>query len=127
MMGKANAREKVKSKKIGHEAGKKMYRKGRITRHFKIRRRMRIVKRKGHEEFYDERKVYTGCYMACRNAHLSEQESAKRAAEICKDITSWMSEEKLVSSEQIFRKVIKELKQYSKDSAFMYETHRDIS
>ena len=88
---------------------------------------LQIVKRKGHTELYDERKVYGSCYFACRNAHLS----GKEAEEICKKvsaaITKWAKAQKAVSSNDIFRMLILELKKHNEDAAFLYETHRDIS
>jgi len=88
---------------------------------------LQIVKRAGHAEFYDERKVYGSCFFACRNAHLSEKE----AEEICKKVsaaaTKWIKTKKSVSSNDIFRMLINELKKHNEDAAFLYETHRDIS
>ena len=86
-----------------------------------------IVKRKGHTELYDERKVYGSCYFACRNAHLSEQEAEEISNKVCKAITKWIAKQKVVSSNDIFKKLIEELKKYNEDAAFLYETHRDIS
>ena len=88
---------------------------------------LKIVKRKGHTELYDERKVYGSCYFACRNAHLSEKESEKICSEVSKEITKWINKKKIVSSQDIFRILIQELKKHNGDAAFLYETHRDIS
>lgn len=88
---------------------------------------LQIVKRKGHTKIYDERKVYGSCYFACRSAHLSERD----AEEICKkatsSITKWIKSKKIVSSNDIFRMLINELKKHNEDASFLYETHRDIS
>ncbi len=88
---------------------------------------LQIVKRKGHTELYDKRKVYGSCYFACRNAHLSEQESKDICSKVCTAITKWIKAKKVVSSNEIFRILIQELKKHNEDAAFLYETHRDIS
>ena len=86
-----------------------------------------IVKRKGHAELYDEKKVYGSCYFACRNAHLSEIESEEICNKVCAAITKMISKKKIVSSNEIFKFLAQELKKYNEDAAFLYETHRDVS
>lgn len=86
-----------------------------------------IVKRKGHTEEFDERKVYASCYAACLNTQLKEEVSEKISEKVCKEIKTWTKKKKTVSSDEIFKKVIVAIRKYNKDAAFMYETHRDIS
>ncbi|MBI2102080.1 hypothetical protein HYT53_05720 [Candidatus Woesearchaeota archaeon] len=88
---------------------------------------LQIVKRKGHTELYDERKVYGSCFFACRNAHLSVQESEGICNKVTASVTKWVKTHKIVSSSDIFRALIQELKKHNEDAAFLYETHRDIS
>ncbi|HLC49958.1 MAG TPA: ATP cone domain-containing protein [Candidatus Nanoarchaeia archaeon] len=86
-----------------------------------------LVKRRGHVEHYDERKVYGSCYFACRNAHLSEQEAEHIAEKVSAVITKWVNRKKVISSNEIFHALIEEMKKHNEDAAFLYETHRDIS
>ena len=86
-----------------------------------------LVKRRGHVEHYDERKVYGSCYFACRNAHLSEREAEAICGKVCSSITKYISRKKSASSDEIFRMLIRELKKHNGDAAFLFETHRDIS
>lgn len=88
---------------------------------------LQIVKRKGHSELYDERKVYGSCFFACRNAHLSEKESEEICRKVSEAVTKWVKARKIVSSSDIFKMLIEELKKHNDDAAFLYETHRDIS
>ena len=88
---------------------------------------LQIVKRKGHSEMYDERKVYGSCYFACRNAHLSGEEAEAIASNVSAKATKWIRQKRVVSSNEIFRFIIHELRQHHEDAAFLYETHRDIS
>ena len=88
---------------------------------------LKIVKRMGHTEMYDERKVYGSCYFACRNAHLSEIESEIISEKVTAGVTRFVKSKKNISSDEIFRALIEELNKYNQDAAFLYETHRDIS
>ena len=88
---------------------------------------LQIVKRKGRTELYDERKVCGSCFFACRNAHLSEKEAEEICSKVCSAVTKWVKAKKIVSSNEIFKILIQELKKHNEDAAFLYETHRDIS
>ena len=98
-----------------------------IVERTKKRTELHIVKRKGHKELYDERKVYGSCYFACRNAHLSEIESEKICGNVTAAITKWAMKRKMVTSDEIFKNLVFELNKHNEDAAFLYETHRDIS
>ena len=98
-----------------------------VIKRYKHRTELKIVKRKGHTEVYDEKKVYGSCYFACRNAHLSEKEAEDICSKVCAAITKWANKQKIISSNDIFRALIGELKKHNEDAAFLYETHRDIS
>ena len=86
-----------------------------------------IVKRRGHKEKFDERKVYASCYAACLSSHLNRNYTEKICEVVTKYIKAWVKTKKEVSSTHIFKMVEKTLKKYNKDAAFMYKTHRDIS
>jgi transcriptional regulator NrdR family protein len=86
-----------------------------------------IIKRKGHQENFDERKLYASIYSAARISGLKEKESERIASKIVTSITSLIKGKGCVTSDSIFREAIKNLKKINKEIAFMYETHRDIS
>ncbi len=87
-----------------------------------------IVKRKGHKEKFDERKVYASCYEACLSCcHYNKKEAEKICEKVTKSIKAWIKNKEQVSSREVFKTVTKEIKKHSKEAAFMYETHRDIS
>lgn len=86
-----------------------------------------IVKRRGHAEEFDERKIYASSYAACLSTHIKPREAEKISEKVSKEIKAWASKRKAVDSSEIFRKVVAALKKHNKDAAFMYETHRDIS
>lgn len=86
-----------------------------------------IVKRKGHKQKFDERKLYASVYAACLSAHCKEEEAEATANLVSREIAKWIANKEEVSSDQIFEKVGEELEHLNKDAAFMYTTHRDIS
>lgn len=86
-----------------------------------------IVKRKGHKEEFDERKVYASSYSACLSIHLKEEESEKIAAKVTQKVKDFLKNKDEVTSGEIFDLVKDALKKYNEHAAFMYETHRDIS
>lgn len=102
------------------KAKKIMKREGDMTK-------LQIVKRRGHTEIYDERKVYASCFFACRNAHMGGQEAEEICKKVSSAITRWIKTRKAVSSNDIFNMIIQELKKHNEDASFLYETHRDIS
>ena len=85
-----------------------------------------IVKRRGHTEEFDERKVYASCYAACLSSHVPHMEAEKICEKVSKEIKTWARKKKQADSLEIFKKVISAMKKHNKDAAFMYETHRDI-
>jgi len=98
-----------------------------VIKKSKDRTELQIVKRRGHTEVYDERKIYGSCFFACRNAHLSEKEAEEICKKVSAAVTKWIKIKKVVSSNDIFKALTQELKRHNEDAAFLYETHRDIS
>lgn len=86
-----------------------------------------IIKRRGHNQAFDSRKVYGSVYFSCRNAHLTEIQSEKIADQVSKAIEQWVSKKKQISSQEIFEKIASILRSLDEDAAFLYATHRDIS
>ena len=86
-----------------------------------------IVKRKGHKEEYDEKKVYASAYAACKNAHLSDQEAESIADKVMKDVNDWVTGKTEVDYKQIFDQLTKSLAKHNEDASFLYETHMDVS
>ena len=86
-----------------------------------------VIKRKGHLQKFDERKVYASCYFACLNCHMVKMKAEKLCEKVTRDIKLWIKNKRKVSSDDIFRQMIKVLRKYDDDAAFMYETHRDVN
>lgn len=86
-----------------------------------------IVKRKEHEEPYDNHKVYASCYAACLNASLSRKEAETICAEVMADLDRWIEGKDMVRSKEIFKEITQSIHRRNKEAAFMYKTHLDIS
>jgi transcriptional regulator NrdR family protein len=82
-----------------------------------------IVKRKGHSEEFDEKKVYGSVYAACASAHCEECECEKTADEITKKIKKFVKSKKMIKSEDIRKRIETELKKKDEELAFFYEQH----
>ena len=84
---------------------------------------MIVVKRKGHTEKFDERKVYGSVYAACSSAHYGENLCEKNAEEITSKIRKFIRNKKSIESAQIRNKIAELLKRKNKELAFFYEQH----
>ena len=60
---------------------------------------------------------------------LEKENSTKEeiCKKICASVTKWIKTKRVVSSSEIFKILVQELKKHNEDAAFLYETHRDIS
>ena len=86
-----------------------------------------IVKRRGHEEEFDEKKVYASCYAACLSAHVEHMKAEKISEKVCKEVKKWVLKKKQVDSTEIFEEIANVMRKHNENAAFMYATHRDIS
>ncbi|HLD12406.1 MAG TPA: ATP cone domain-containing protein [Candidatus Nanoarchaeia archaeon] len=85
-----------------------------------------LIKRKGHHERFDERKLYASIYAAAMANHRHKKTAEELADIATKKIKKWVDSKKHISSEELFKETIKILKTIDKEVAFLYETHRDI-
>lgn len=86
-----------------------------------------IVKRKGHQEPYDNHKVYASCYAACLNAHIPKERAESICNSVMAEMDSWIAGKDEASSQQIFEETTRVMEKFDKDASFMYRSHRDIS
>jgi len=92
-----------------------------------VKKMKHIVKRKGREEHFDERKIYASCYAACLGTQMKHKQAETICEKVCKDMKVWVNDKAEINSTQIFRQMVKAIGKYSKEAAFLYETHRDIA
>ena len=86
-----------------------------------------VVKRGGHTEAYDQRKLYATVFSACIAVRVPEGEAELVAEKVCQDLDNWMKIKKEVTSHDIHRVAVKHLRVYNPDAAYIYEHHRNIS
>ncbi len=88
---------------------------------------MHIIKRKGHAELYKQKKAHHSIYKAGLNASLTRQEATTLATAITKQLNTWIHKKKTITAHQLFVKITELLNKKEKNTALMYETHRDLS
>ena len=86
-----------------------------------------IVKRAGHKESYDARKVYASVYAACLAVRIHPAEAELVADKVTQSINAWVTDKTQVTSQGIFLQVTEVLRSLNPDAAYMYRTHRDVS
>jgi len=86
-----------------------------------------IVKRRGHTERFDEKKLYASVYAACSITGMKEKQCEAVASSVNNAVKKSLARKKKVNSHEIMEKAAAALKKKSKEAAFMYETHMDVS
>lgn len=86
-----------------------------------------IIKRKGHKEPFDERKLYASVYAACTTLRVSDEE----AETISQMVTDEMKEEfkntEEIASDRLQKSTAQSLQKYHPDAAYIYKSHKDLS
>lgn len=85
-----------------------------------------IVKRAGHTELYDERKLYAAIFSACQSLREPEGSAELIADKVTKDINAWLDKKHEVTSNDIRAQAAKHLHVYHPDAAYMYLHHRVV-
>lgn len=86
-----------------------------------------IVKRKGHSEPYDERKLYASIYSALLSVRTPSGEAELVAGQVCEDLVNWLAGKHEITSYDIRLQATGHLQAYNHDAAYIYRHHRDIS
>lgn len=85
-----------------------------------------IVKRAGHTESYDERKLYASIYAACLAVREPAGSAELVAKEVVRLVGEWLGKKHEVSSHDIRLQAAKHLKAINPDAGFQYLHHRII-
>lgn len=89
-----------------------------------------IIKRKGHKEAYNERKVYASCYAAALNCHYTDEKAEALAQKVTAAVTRAVryhvahKHTAPITSHDIRNVVIKHIP--DPEVTFMYIHHLDI-
>jgi transcriptional regulator NrdR family protein len=85
-----------------------------------------IVKRAGHTEPYDERKLYASIYSACLSVREHSGSAELIAQQVVKDFEQWLDKKHEVTSNDIRKIATQQLKVINPDAAHIYLHHRVI-
>jgi transcriptional regulator NrdR family protein len=85
-----------------------------------------IVKRAGHTELYDEKKLYASIFSACLVMRESMESAELIAEKVCAHTNEWIEKKHEVTSNDIRHTAAKFLEPYNSDAAFMYKHHRVV-
>ena len=85
-----------------------------------------IVKRMGHTEAYDERKLYASIYAACQTVREPVGSAELIAEQVVADVNKWLEPKHEVTSNDIRVQAAKHLEVYNQDAGFMYLHHRVV-
>lgn len=84
-----------------------------------------IVKRLGHTEPFDERKLFASIYSACLAVTVPIGEAEIVADKVCRDVLEATKDKYELTSGDISRKASSFLKGYNKDANYIYlHSHR---
>lgn len=86
-----------------------------------------VIKRHGHTEHYDERKLYGSVYAAGLTALHQESFAENIATQVCAAIATWIPRQKNITSDMLRDKVHTLLMMIDKETAYLYFTHLDIN
>lgn len=82
-----------------------------------------VVKRKGHEEEFDERKVYVSVYEACASAHRDADECEYIAEDITSRVRALADSTDVLPAADIRALVNEELGKRDEELSFFYDMH----
>jgi transcriptional regulator NrdR family protein len=85
-----------------------------------------IVKRAGHSEPYDIRKLYASIYAACLSVREHPPTAELIAEEVGAGVSNWLEHKHEVTSNDIRRVAAKHLHAINPDAAYMYLHHRVV-
>ena len=87
----------------------------------------KIVKRHGHSEAFDVKKLYASIYASVISVRGPVATAELVAQAVTDSITEWMDAKHEVTSDDIRRTAAKHLKLLDPDAAQIYEHHRHYS
>jgi len=83
-----------------------------------------IVKRAGHTESFDPKKLYDSIYAAARALHESETQAGITAQRVCDEVSKWIKNKYEVTSKDISLQAEEHLKVLHPEVADIYKTQR---
>ena len=88
---------------------------------------MEVVKRKGHKEEFDERKLYASVYAACIAVRCTDEQAENLASIAAHETKQHFSGHKESASSELRKVAAEILHRFNPEAAFIYESHKDIA
>ncbi len=88
---------------------------------------MHIIKRRGHKQEFDEKKLYASVYAACLSLRMTEEQAELISNIVTHEVQQMFITQEEVSSRQLLKASSEVLHRLNPEAAFMYESHRDVS
>lgn len=86
-----------------------------------------LIKRAGHKEEFDNKKLYASVYASCLAAHENVKTAETTAELATKEVSEWVySKQTLITSNDIRKKAGEVLNKFNPDAAYSYIHHRII-
>lgn len=86
-----------------------------------------LIKRAGHKEEFDSKKLYASIYASCLAAHESIKTAESTAELVTKEVSNWVgAKHVIVTSNDIRKNAGNVLNKYNPDAAYSYIHHRII-
>ena len=85
-----------------------------------------IVKRKGHSEAYDVRKLYASVYSMCLAVHCSEEDAEGTAEKVVRHVDQWLEKKHEVTAHDIHSVALDRSMSLNPDAGFLYSNHRGM-
>lgn len=83
-----------------------------------------IVKRAGHEQPYDSKKLYASIYAACLSVREPVGTAEIVAAEVVESVEKWLEPKHLVTGNDLRRQAAKYLQAINPNAAYLYAHQR---
>jgi len=85
-----------------------------------------IVKRAGHSELYEEKKLYASIFAACLAVREPTGTAEVLAEKVVKDVESWLARKHEVTSNDIRHIASEHLHRYNIEASHLYHKQRTI-
>lgn len=85
-----------------------------------------IVKRAGHSETYDSKKLYASVYAACLSVRETPSVAELVAQKVVSEFNVWIKNKDEITSNDVRRMASRLLHQYNPDAGYIYLHHRIV-
>ena len=86
-----------------------------------------VVKRAGHTEPFDEKKIYASIYASCLAVRVPQGEAELVAEQVISDVKKWLSDKHEVTAHDIRRVAASHFSAINADAAYLYQHHKVIN